>query len=181
MWRGRGAACMAGGGGHAWWEEGMHGGRRACVVGGMYGGGRLCMACVAGEMATAADGTHPTGMHSCYRLQTKFAKVMFLHLSVILFRGGCLPQCMLGYTPPEQTPQGSRHPPMQCMLGDTGNKRAVRILLECVLVFTHKITCGALEIYLGENWILCSVVIVAEHFIGFQVLLNDLQLGFIST
>ena len=22
--------------------------------------------CVAGEMATAADGTHPTGMHSCY-------------------------------------------------------------------------------------------------------------------
>ena len=37
------------------------------------------------------------------------------------------------------------------------------------------------EIYLGENRILCSVVIVTEHFIGFQVLLNDLQLGFIST
>ena len=37
------------------------------------------------------------------------------------------------------------------------------------------------EIYLGENWILCSVVIVTEHFIGFQVLLNDLQLGFIPT
>ena len=32
------------------------------------------------------------------------AKVIFLHLSVILFTGGCLPQCMLGYhTPPEQT------------------------------------------------------------------------------
>ena len=29
---------------------------------------------------------------------------MFLHLSVILFTGGCLPQCMLGYTPQEQTP-----------------------------------------------------------------------------
>ena len=27
-----------------------------------------------------------------------------------------------------------RHPPAQCMLGDTGNKRAVRILLECNLV-----------------------------------------------
>ena len=51
------------------------------------------------------------------------AKVIFLHLSVILFRGGvgCLPQCMLGYhTPQEQTswsrPLGadtprSRHPP----------------------------------------------------------------------
>ena len=25
-------------------------------------------------------------------------------------------------------------PPTQCMLGDTGNKRAVRILLECILV-----------------------------------------------
>ena len=24
---------------------------------------------------------------------------MLLHLSVILFTGGCLPQCMLGYTP----------------------------------------------------------------------------------
>ena len=23
-------------------------------------------ACVAGETATVADGTHPTGMHSCY-------------------------------------------------------------------------------------------------------------------
>ena len=91
-------------------------------------------------------------------------------------RRGCLPQCMLGYTPPlggdtprEQTPPpvrsrhplgsrhlplGSRHPPgkqttpgnrhpleadtppVQCMLGDTGNKRAVRILLECILVCT---------------------------------------------
>ena len=83
---------------------------------------------------------------------------MFLHVSVILFTGG-LPHCMLGYrdppgpeagTPPsgpgtprplEQTsPPGTgtfprcRHPPAQCMLGDTGNKRAVRILLECNLV-----------------------------------------------
>ena len=47
-----------------------------------------------------------------YRPQTKFAKVMFLHLSVILFTGGGLPQCMLGYHPPEQTPHPrSRHPP----------------------------------------------------------------------
>ena len=30
---------------------------------------------------------------------------------------------------------GSRHPPpAQCMLGDMGNKRVVRILLECILV-----------------------------------------------
>ena len=43
---------MAGGvcGGHAW-QGGVHG----------KGGG----ASVVGEKATAADGTHPTGMHSC--------------------------------------------------------------------------------------------------------------------
>ena len=36
------------------------------------------------------------------------AKVIFLHLSVILFTGGgVLSQCMLGYHPPP----GSRHPP----------------------------------------------------------------------
>ena len=37
--------------------------------------------------------------------------------------------------PEADTPSGSRHsPPAQCMLGDTGNKRVVRILLECILV-----------------------------------------------
>ena len=41
-----------------------------------------------------------------YRLQRSWAKVMFLQASVILLTGGCLPQCMLGYTPPR-----SRHPP----------------------------------------------------------------------
>ena len=38
-------------------------------------------------------------------------------------------------TPPRPgTPLGSRPPPAQCMLGDTVNKRAVYILLECNLV-----------------------------------------------
>ena len=73
---------------------------------------------------------------------------MFSQASVILLMGGCLPQCMLGYTPfprtdtpQEQTPlPGSRHPlpsrhhSPQSMLGDTVNARAVRILLECNLV-----------------------------------------------
>ena len=52
------------------------------------------------------------------------------------------------YSPQEQTPPRSRHPagsrhPLgadthqeQCMLGDMGNKQAVWILLECILVFT---------------------------------------------
>ena len=46
------------------------------------------------------------------------AKVMFLHVSVCTRGGEYL----------------GRYPPEQCMLGDTGNKRAVRILLECILV-----------------------------------------------
>ena len=41
---------------------------------------------------------------SCYRPQTKFVKVMFLHLSVIPLTGGCLPQYMLGYTPQADPP-----------------------------------------------------------------------------
>ena len=71
-----------------------------------------------------------------YRPQTKFAKVMFLHLSV----SDSIPRGLSAsvharihptteQTPPEQTPL-----PTQCMLGDTGNKRAVRILLRCILV-----------------------------------------------
>ena len=66
-WQG---ACVAGGGG-------MHG--RGCawqgahVAGGMHGRGhawqgrmRVEGACMTGETATAVDGTHPTGMHSCF-------------------------------------------------------------------------------------------------------------------
>ena len=48
------------GGGHAW-QRGMHGKRGAWQGG--EGGGRG----VTGEAATAADGTHPTGMHSCIK------------------------------------------------------------------------------------------------------------------
>ena len=84
------------------------------------------------------------------------AKVIFLHLSVILFTGGCLPQCMLGYhSPGADTPLGadtpqSRHPqeqtppradttpweqtpPPRSRLPHTVNERPVRILLECIL------------------------------------------------
>ena len=52
--------------------------------------------------------------HICYRPQRSWGEVIFLRMSVILFTGGCLPQCMLGYNPPEQTPTPSRHPPARC-------------------------------------------------------------------
>ena len=101
------------------------------------------------------------------RPQTKFAKVMFLYVSVILSTGGGLPQCMMGYHPQppglpqcmmgyhpllEQTPPppqdqathpGPGTPPVQCMVGDKVNKRAECILLECNLVWVlSSMHCG---------------------------------------
>ena len=44
----------------------------------------------------------------CYRPQTKFAKVMFLHLSAILFTGGGVPEQV---HPPAGTPPSQVHLP----------------------------------------------------------------------
>ena len=59
------------------------------------------------------------------------AKVIFLHLFVILFTRGCLPQCMLGWHTPsgsrhpqEQTPPKGRHPPRADLPGQTPSSRA---------------------------------------------------------
>ena len=99
---------------------------------------------------------------SFYRPQTKFAKVMLLHLSVShSVHGGSTwagtprqvhppwqaqlpgrytpsagtPPPRAGTSPRAGTPPSGRYTPQeQCMLGDTGNKWAVRILLECILV-----------------------------------------------
>ena len=65
-----GGACMAGGvhgrgaymAGVCVWQWGMHG-RGICGRGAFVARGE---ACIAGEMATAADGTYPTGMHSFF-------------------------------------------------------------------------------------------------------------------
>ena len=70
VWQG---TSMVGGGIHgsgcAWWGCAWQ--RGACVAGGG--------ACEAGEMATAVDGTHPTGMHSCSYL------LMFLPLIAVRY------------------------------------------------------------------------------------------------
>ena len=57
-WQG---ACVA---------EGMYGKEGMCGKGGVHGKGSMWGkgACVAGEMAAAADGMHSTGMHSCLNL-----------------------------------------------------------------------------------------------------------------
>ena len=76
--------------------------------------------CVANTRAQS----HYDGNVACfYRPQRSWAKVIFSQAcvknSVHRRGGGCLPQCMLGYTtppgpghtPPEQTPPQTRHPP----------------------------------------------------------------------
>ena len=58
--------CVHGGGGGAWSREVCSGG--GCLLRGVSApGGVGIPACTPpGETATAADGTHPTGMHSCF-------------------------------------------------------------------------------------------------------------------
>ena len=48
-----------------------------------------------------------------FTVRNKVAKIVFLHLSVILFTGGgvCLSACWDTTTPREQTPPRTRHPP----------------------------------------------------------------------
>ena len=73
-----------------------------------------------------------------YRPQRSLGNVMFLHVFVILFTGGrgVSGSVHAGIHPPRsrQPPGADTRPPVQRMLGDTGNKRAVRILLQCILV-----------------------------------------------
>ena len=47
-------------------EGGMRGRRWVCMARGACMVGGCVMGGMAGETATAADGTHPTGMHSCF-------------------------------------------------------------------------------------------------------------------
>ena len=81
------------------------------------------------EQGGCVDGV----MYRCYyRPQRSWGKVMFLHLSVILFTGGgCLPQCMLEYTPLGQTPPPGQTPPCPVHAGIhmTTAADSVRILL----------------------------------------------------
>ena len=97
-----------------------------------------------------------------YHPQTNFAKVMFLHLSVshsVHGGGGVCPSACSDKPPgpeadtppgPEaDTPQEQTLPPTQCMLGDTHNKRAVRIPLECILV---KFVGGRQTLYKQMKW-----------------------------
>ena len=105
-----------------------------------------------------------TQLHYYYRPQRSCGQgYVFTRVCDSVHRGGCLPQCMLGYppgadtpqsrhppradTPPEQTPPQSRHPqeqtppipltPPGSRLWHMVNEQPVRILLECILVYIY--------------------------------------------
>ena len=55
------------------------------------------------------------------------------------------------YNPWDQVPSDQVPPPEQCMLGDTGNKRAVRILLECIPNVCNGSKCEWFKNYLNTS------------------------------
>ena len=84
-----------------------------------------------------------------YRPQRSWSKVIFSEACVknSVHRGGGSATLHAGMHPPPRDqrqappppmgPEAGTPPPAQCMLGDTGNKRAVRILMECNLVMPY--------------------------------------------
>ena len=96
-----------------------------------------------------------------YRPQTKFAKVMFLHLSICSQEGpASRGVCIWGCLHPGGLHPGGLHPggvciqadPLHWILRDKVNERAVRILLECILVW-YTSTFSMLHISSAErNW-----------------------------
>ena len=81
----------------------------------------------------------PNSKHSVFLPPaTKFGqRYVFTRVCDSVHRGrGVSGSVHAGIHPPgADNPPRSRHPPpVQRMLGDTGNKRAVRILLQCILV-----------------------------------------------
>ena len=68
-----------------------------------------------------------------YRPQRSWGEVIFSEACVKnSVHGGA---CWDTYPPQKQTPPRKQTPlPVQCMLGDTANKQAVHIILECILV-----------------------------------------------
>ena len=68
-------SCVAGG----IHDRGCVTGRGECVAGGMHGtgGGHVWQGvCMAGETATAAGDTHPTGTHSCLKKWNSLTKLL---------------------------------------------------------------------------------------------------------
>ena len=75
-------------------------------------------------------------------------------MPVILLTGGGSASVHDGIPPGSRPPSPEQSPPEQCMLGDVGNKRVVRILLECIFVFS----CG----YIFRGGIISGIISVVR-------------------
>ena len=69
-------------GGHAWFGEGAYMAGGHALQRSVRGKG----ACMTGELATAGDGMHPSGMHSCYNIRMHSSRMRTAHNSSL--RGG---------------------------------------------------------------------------------------------
>ena len=100
-------------------QKGLHRGGRGWHQGSLHRGGwtdpLYRQTCDTTGYGQQAGGTHPTGMLSSYRPQRSWAKVIFLHLSVILLTGGWVSQHALQV---RSVPGGVGIP--ACLAGQSG-------------------------------------------------------------
>ena len=104
-----------------------------------------CLMCLLTQVATS---THliTAGKRSLRRL------CFYTFLSVILFRGGGVSASV----------HAGIHPPWE-ILGNTGNKWTVRILLECILVWIKIRTCFSRLLPFGAGRLVCAGEVLAKN------------------
>ena len=100
-----------------------------------------------------------------YRPQRTCGKVMFLHLCVILFTGGSLSRGV--------SVKGERVSVRETPL--YGNVRAVRILLECILVTRGFTRARKSLVYKAQCRGCCRCYICVIHFITIQLVFRSLR------
>ena len=98
--------------------------------------GVILVTCAMADPGFAEGGCANSQKCYYYRPQRSWGKVMFLHVSVILFTGGSRSLSMGGLCPGGGLCQGVSLSGRGLCHGDPtyGNEQAVRILLECILI-----------------------------------------------
>ena len=123
-------ACMVVGGGHAWLPRGKHGCQGVCIV-----AGGVCMV-VGGGHAWLPGGVHRCqgGMHGCRGGVHGCGGMHGCRGACVVVGGlcGCRGACRIRR--------------------DTVNERAVRILLECILVWTLKLFSRKLNVFVNGRF-----------------------------
>ena len=102
----------------------------------------------------------------CYHPQSSCGKVMFLHLSVILFTGG-----VSARHPPRQAPT----PPHPLPFSRRLLQRTVRILLECILVCLWWNYCNSTSTLTPMNNVKSITILVSLNFSQWNPSLSPLN------